>query len=87
MRTSEAEIWQGTELEENVSLLDAGTWIEVELPEGATTIDSNYVSKCKRGADGEIVRYKARYVAKGFTQRPVRDFEQTYALTGTLPNL
>ena len=42
---------------------------------------------CKRGADGEIVRYKARYVAKGFTQRPVRDFEQTYALTGTLPNL
>jgi hypothetical protein len=27
---------------------------------------------------GEIVRYKARLVAQGFSQRPGIDFEQTY---------
>ena len=33
----------------------------------------------KRNAQGEIVRYKVRLVAQGFTQRPRIDFQFTYS--------
>ena len=34
----------------------------------------------KRNENGEIVRYKARLVAQGFSQRLGIDFEETYSL-------
>jgi len=33
----------------------------------------------KRNENGEIIRYKARLVAQGFSQRPGIDFEETYS--------
>jgi len=33
----------------------------------------------KRNENGEIVRYKARLVAQGFSQRPEIDFDETYS--------
>jgi hypothetical protein len=33
----------------------------------------------KRNENNEVVRYKARLVAQGFTQRPNIDFNETYS--------
>jgi Reverse transcriptase (RNA-dependent DNA polymerase) len=37
------------------------------------------VFKIKRGAHGEIFRYKARWVVRGFEQREGLDFHETFA--------
>ena len=44
-----------------------GTFVPCELPQGVTAIDSRFVYVRKVNPDGTI-RYKARWVARGFTQ-------------------
>ena len=51
----------------------------VEQPPHKHLVDSKWVFTRKRDAEGNIVKYKARLVARGFSQRPGFDFEETYA--------
>jgi hypothetical protein len=43
-------------------------WELVDLPLGRKTIGNKWVVKVKRKANGSIDRYKARLLAKGYTQ-------------------
>lgn len=45
-----------------------GTWTITDLPPGKTPIGCKWVFKIKYKSDGSIERYKARVVAKGYTQ-------------------
>ena len=45
-----------------------GTWQLVEKPEGAVPIRNKWVLVKKRNKAGEIIKYKARMVAKGCAQ-------------------
>ncbi|EGD74425.1 hypothetical protein PTSG_13230 [Salpingoeca rosetta] len=51
------------------------------VPRQHTPLKSRFVFKVKRDAEGTPTRFKARWVAKGFSQRPGIDFHQTYAPT------
>ncbi|EGD72511.1 hypothetical protein PTSG_11605 [Salpingoeca rosetta] len=51
------------------------------VPRQHTPLKSRFVFKVKRDAEGTLTRFKARWVAKGFSQRPGIDFDQTYAPT------
>lgn len=42
------------------------TWTLTELPSGHKAIDLKWVFKLKKDTNGEIVKHKARIVAKGF---------------------
>jgi hypothetical protein len=49
---------------------------------GRELVDSKWVFKLKRDANGQIRRYKARLVARGFTQEKSRvDYHETFAPT------
>ena len=61
-------------------LLRNDTWHLVPLVSGVNIIDSKWVFKVKKHADGSIERYKARLVAKGFKQWYGLDYEDTFSL-------
>jgi hypothetical protein len=55
------------------------TYELVTLPEGRKPIGCKWVFVIKQGSDCEIIKYKARLVAQGFSQIPGQDFVETYA--------
>jgi hypothetical protein len=75
----DAEQWKQAMDEEMASLHANGTWVLEPPPTGAKTIPVKWVYKIKRDASGNIERYKARLVVKGFMQREGIDFNEVYA--------
>ncbi|KAL0294991.1 UNVERIFIED_CONTAM: Retrovirus-related Pol polyprotein from transposon RE2 [Sesamum radiatum] len=54
-------------------------WTLVDPPKGVRPVGCKWVYKRKLGANGEVTAFKSRLVAKGYTQRPGVDFEETYS--------
>ncbi|KAL0394477.1 UNVERIFIED_CONTAM: Retrovirus-related Pol polyprotein from transposon RE2 [Sesamum latifolium] len=54
-------------------------WTLVDPPKGVRPVGCKQVNKHKLGAYGEVTTFKAKLVAKGYTQRPGVDFEETYS--------
>jgi histone deacetylase 1/2 len=56
-----------------------GTWTLVPRPAHANVITGKWLFKNKLNADGTLERRKARWVVRGFSQRPGVDFHQTFS--------
>ncbi|KAL0434149.1 UNVERIFIED_CONTAM: hypothetical protein Slati_2749200 [Sesamum latifolium] len=54
-------------------------WTLVDPPKGVRPVGCKWDYKRKLVADGEVTTFMARLVAKGYTQRPRVDFEETYS--------
>lgn len=50
------------------SLINNKTWILVDLPFNKSLISTKWIFRRKYNSDGSLSRYKARFVAKGFSQ-------------------
>ena len=74
MRSDELDQWSEACQYEMDALAKNGTWELVDLPPNRRAVKTKWVFKCK--ADG---RYRARLVAKGFTQIPGLDFDETFS--------
>ena len=48
-------------------------------PEGKSVVTSRWLYKIKYVADGDIEKYKARFVARGFSQVEGVDYDETFA--------
>ncbi len=64
-----------------------GTWELVERPASINVIGCRWVFKLKRNALNEIIKWKARLVAQGFSQVPGLDYMDTYAPVAKLASL
>jgi histone deacetylase 1/2 len=71
--------WRAAMETEFDALQKNGTWQLTPPHSGINIIDSKWVFKVKRHANGHIERYKARLVAKGFKQRFGFDYEDTFS--------
>ena len=55
------------------------TWELMDLPKGKECIGIKWVYKTKFDVEGEIVKHKAKLVAKGFSQQYGVDYNKTFA--------
>jgi len=60
-------------------LHEKGTWKLVEKPKNAIPISNKWVLTKKHNKEGNLVKYKARLVAHGFTQHPGQDYDETFS--------
>lgn len=71
--------WVKAMREEYDSLIKNNTWVVEDLPAGKRPITNKWVFKIKRDTSGAVVRYKARLVARGYSQRKGIDYEDTFS--------
>eukprot|EP00253_Pinus_taeda_P026338 PITA_26338 len=55
--------------EENKSIMKNDVWDVVPRPQDKSIIASKWLYKIKHGADESVEKYKARFVARGFSQK------------------
>lgn len=71
--------WKAAMNDELKSLRECKAWDLTSLPPGSKTIGCRWIYKKKQDEQGKLVRYKARLVAQGFTQRYGLDYDEVFA--------
>ena len=76
---TEAISWREAMASEYQSLMENGTWQLVPQPPDRKLVSCKWLLRKKFNADGSISRYKARLVARGFSQVPGMDYNETFS--------
>lgn len=71
--------WEQAVKDEINSLLTNNTWTLVSKPEHKNIVDCKWVFTIKNDEFGNPLRYKARLVARGFSQQYLQDYNETFA--------
>lgn len=79
--------WRSAIRAEYESLVKNQTWTVCDLPASRRPITSKWVFKLKYRANGRVDKYKARLVAREFTQRLGFDYNEIYAPVAKLVTL
>ena len=84
--STESENWKKAMSEEMNSLRENETFTLTTLPEGRKSVGGRWVFTVKENSDGSE-SYKARYVAKGFSQVEGIDYKETFAPTANITSI
>ena len=71
--------WVEAMTEEYQSIMKNDVWDIVPKPDGKSVVSSKWIYKIKHAADRSIKKYKARFVAIGFSQKEGIDYEETFS--------
>jgi len=72
-------VWHNTMCDEIAVLRTNRTWSLVPFHPSMNVVGSRWVYRINRRVDGSIERYKARLVARGFTQHEGIDYSETFS--------
>ncbi|GKB86034.1 retrotransposon protein, putative, ty1-copia subclass [Tanacetum coccineum] len=75
----ESDKWLEAMNAEMQSMKDNQVWNLVDLPPNCKTVRSKWLFKKRSDMDGNMRTYKARLIAKGFTQTYGVDYEKTFS--------
>jgi hypothetical protein len=64
---SKHQVWKDAMIEEYDSILKNDVWAVVARPRGKSVVTSKWIYKIKHAADGNVEKFKARFVAHGFS--------------------
>ncbi|GKV41340.1 hypothetical protein SLEP1_g48885 [Rubroshorea leprosula] len=81
------EKWRKAMDEEMNAIKKNDTWELVTLPQGHAAIGVKWVFKEKKNSKGEVERYKARLMAKGYKQQHGIDYEEVFAPVARLETI
>jgi hypothetical protein len=73
------QVWQDAMAKEYQSIMKNDVWDIVLRPEEKSVVTSKWIYKIKHAADGSVEKYKARFVARGFSHVEGIDYEETFA--------
>jgi hypothetical protein len=73
------QVWKDAMLEEYMSILKNNVWDIVSRPRDKSMVSSKWMYKIKHTTDGSVEKFKARFVASGFTQKEGIDNDETFA--------
>ena len=79
MSSPEWPKWEKAIQIELETLTRMGTWELVNAPEDRKPITNKWVFVRKYDKDGNLQKYKARLVARGFSQMPGMDYNETFS--------
>ena len=74
----EQKEWKDVMIKEYQSIMKNDVWDVVPRLEGKSVVTSKWIYKIKHVADGSMEKYKARFVARGFSQKEGIDYEETF---------
>jgi hypothetical protein len=73
------QVWRDAMMEEYNSIMKNDVWEVVPRPEGKSVVTSKWIYKLKHATDDSNEKYKARFVARGFSQVEGVDYDETFA--------
>jgi hypothetical protein len=73
------QVWRDAMMEEYNSIMKNDVWEVVPRPEGKSVVTSKWLYKLKHAVDGSTEKYKAHFVARGFSQIEGVDYDETFA--------
>jgi hypothetical protein len=74
------QVWQDVMTEKYQSIMKNDVWDIVLRPEGNSVVPSKWIYKIKHVDDGSVEKYKARFVARGFSHVEGIYYEETFVL-------
>ena len=74
------KVWVESMMEEYQSIMKNDVWDIVPKPENKSVVYSKWIYKIKHVVDGSIEKYKAIFVARGFSQKEGINYEETFSL-------
>ena len=86
VRSPKSKDWVSAMDKEMQALRQNETFTLTNLPVGKTAVGGKWVYAIKRNVDGSE-RYKARFVAKGYSQKQGIDYEETFSPTANLTSV